>query len=230
MDISCQRVNLTEPIQRNHKIRFISLSFSTIESGQAKQCFTLRFSSKDNSLYLCPSLISDMSFETESRSEKTTGKFSHKSSAGDHVSFHESGVVNFSVGKDKLRIREAGELDSKSPLFTVGIKRLNVFKPIDFVLPGRIGGSGGEPVLIKDPNLNAPAFFSVFRYAKNEECPQPPIIVTDGNPIEWTFVLKNCGTKFLVSLWSSNRPMQKDFLITRGFPAFPIPDIRIKPL
>lgn len=228
MDIHYQRVSLTEPIQRNHKIRFISLPFSTIESGQAKQCFILRFSNKDNSLYLCPSLILDMSFETESRSEKTTGKFRHKSSAGDHVSFHESGVVNFTVGKHKVRIREAGALDSKSPLFTVGIKRLNVFKTIDFVLPGRIGGSGGEPVYIREPGINSPAFFSVFRYAKDEEYPQSPIIVTDGNPIEWTFVLRNCGTKFLVSLWSSSRPMKKDFLITSGFPAFPIPDIRIK--
>jgi hypothetical protein len=159
-----------------------------------------------------------MSFESETRS----GKFRHKSSAGDHVSFHESGVVNLTVDNVKIRIREAGELDSKTPLFTVGIKRLNAFKSID--LPGRLGGC----VLIKEPNMNASVFFSVFRYAKNDEYPQPPVIATDYNPMEWTFVLRNCGTKFLVSEWSSNRPMQNDFLITSGFPAFPIPDIRIK--
>ena len=145
MDISFQRVNLTEPIQRNHKIRFIALPVPPIESEQAKQCFTLRFSNKDNSLYLCPSLILDMSFETEAISEKSTGKFRHKSSVGNHISFHESGVVNLTVGREKLRIREAGNLDSKAPLFTVGIKRLNIFKAIDYdsLLSGRIGGSGG---------------------------------------------------------------------------------------
>lgn len=197
-------------------------------SGQAKKCFTLRFSNKDNSLYLCPALNLDMSFETETRSEKTTGMFSHKHSAGDHVSFHESGVVNFKVGKDKLRLREAGELDSKTPLFTVGIKSLNVFKPIDFDLASRIGGSEGKSVLIKEPNINVSIFFSVFRYGKNADFPQPPIIATDVNAMEWTFVLRECGTKFLVSEWSSKQPMEKDSLITPGFPPFPIPDILIK--
>ena len=214
-----QRVGYRDPMKPNHKVVF----YASLLDGPVGlvPVFYLRFVARDQSLYLIPKKKSG-SIVSGINSLGTSFRQNVEITDDFHISFHESGVVNVTLGNDKYRIREANGL-GPGPLFTVGVRRCH-----GDVEESPIDTRNIRPVTIGFVHENSTAYFSVFSFKLSEDKSTEPLFIPSLNVLEFILGFKEKDLRYRFVIWDATPTFEDDFMVWAGYPPGGIPDIRKK--
>lgn len=99
MDKKILTMTASWPWNPNHRYRFYVMG----EDLVARWLFTVRFSNRDQSIYITPLYEKEYAVQSLEWEERTL--FHHRPGADFHLSLHESGVVNVTTSDKRARLR-----------------------------------------------------------------------------------------------------------------------------
>jgi hypothetical protein len=163
LDISIRRFN------PNHRYRFYLIE----PTESFRWLFTVRFSNKDQSLYLTPHFTTAYSVQVIESDGIQTYKCAPE---GDyHLSIHESGAINFTFLANKIRLREP--LDRKEPMRKALTMAISQYENLKLATLEEINKPKGQHVYLPiiGISFHNPIFLSVFCVANYCEWSVPPL-------------------------------------------------------
>ncbi len=117
MEINIPVMTLVWPWNPNHKYRFYAIG----ENEAPRWLLTVRFSNKDQSIYVTP--LYDRAYSVQSVGSGKRTCYRHRLGADFHLSLHESGVVNLTTSETQEKLRE--QLDAKKNVRQVVTFKIN---------------------------------------------------------------------------------------------------------
>ena len=181
----------------NHKYRFYTMSLQ----GQFYWVFTMRFSNKDKSIYVIPSVAND--YVLKVLDGNSQGEYKCYSGDDNHLSLHESGVINYKTPRDNLRLR--GTMEKGQPIqkmFTLAINRYDNLQPSDITEINKPKG-GHVHLPIIGSNLQTSVFLAVYRVESTSQWSAPVLGNTFQLHFETHFKNKDFIVHFLI--WQNTR-------------------------
>lgn len=154
------------PWNPNHRYRFYVIGLDHVP----RWLFTIRFSNKDQSLYLTP--LYEREYSVQSMGSGQDTHFKQSPGSDFHLSLHESGIVNLTTSDGRVRLRE--HLEPKQDVRHVVTFQINSTKNLPATTLEKINNPKGAHLYLPIVGLPvAPLMLTVY-CAKEDANWSPP--------------------------------------------------------